>query len=220
MWEQVKAEDVDLILQRIFGTALESNGFQPSSRRRWNRSRVPGMRDLFEVAALKGATLSPRWGFSLDFAPHVTPGGVKWHRTGKSAIFDIVDDPVDITSPYEINQSPFSMFTMNGFAFLEKAAIGSAEASLREATKFWEQVHGESDIIRVADRLRTRPAIRFGFYNYVQQPLALAFTLSRVGRLEEARTELQKASAYATATPAIRSRLEALLHDAAGKGAA
>lgn len=179
---------------------------------------MPGIRDLFEVAALKGATLSPRWGFSLEYVPHVTAGGIKWHRTEKSAIFDIVDDPVDITSPNEINQSPFSMFTMDGTVFLEKAAIGSAEASVKESTKFWELVHSESDIIRVAEMLRSRPVIRFGFYNYVQQPMALAFTLARVGQLEEARTELQSAHGYATATPEIRSTLEALLNNAAGRG--
>jgi hypothetical protein len=134
MWEQVKADEVDLLLQRIFGGALECIGFQPSSRRRWCRSRVPGMRDLFEVAALKGATLSPRWGFSLDYAPHLTPGGV------------------------------------NGL----------------------------------------------GFYNYVQSPMALAFTLARVGRLEDARKELREAYAYAAATPIVRSRLDALLGNAIG----
>jgi hypothetical protein len=107
-WEQVKAEDVDLILQRQFGSALERLGFQPSSRRRWSRSRVPEMRDLFEVITLKGATLSPRWGFSLDLAPHVTPAGVKWHRTAKSAMFDVVDDPIDTTPVEDLELSPCS----------------------------------------------------------------------------------------------------------------
>ena len=131
MWEQVKAEDVNLILQHQFASALERIGFQRSSRRRWWRSRVPEMRDLFEVTALKGATLSPRWGFSLDFAPHVTPAGVKWHRTAKSAIFDVVDDPIDTTRVEDLELSPLFMFTMHGSARLKRTAVASAEASLR-----------------------------------------------------------------------------------------
>ena len=39
MWEQVQAEDVDRVLQRSFGSALERIGFQPSSRRRWSSTR-------------------------------------------------------------------------------------------------------------------------------------------------------------------------------------
>lgn len=36
------------------------------------------------------------WGFSLDFVPHVTTGGeTKWHRTPKSARFDLVYRPID-----------------------------------------------------------------------------------------------------------------------------
>ena len=215
MWEQVKAEDVDLLLQRQFGSALERIGFEPSSSRRWSRSRVPDIRDLFEVTTLKGATLSPRWGFSLDFAPHVTPAGVKWHRTAKSAMFDVVDDPVDTTRVEDLELSPPFMFTMQGTAHLERAAVASAEASLGEATRFWEQVHDERDLLRMVEMFRSRPVVRFGFDNYVQHPVALAFTLARVGRVEDARTELQRAHAYSTGSAAVRSRLDQLLENAA-----
>jgi hypothetical protein len=218
MWEPVAAEQVDLILQRQFGSALERIGFQPTSRRRWSRSRAPDMRDLFEVTTIKGATLSPRWGFSLDFCPHVTAAGVKWHRTAKSAMFDVVDDPIDTTRVEDLELNPLFMFTMHGSARLEQAAVASAEASLRAATKFWEQVHDERDLLGVVEMLRSRPVVRFGFDNYVQHPVALAFTLARVGRVEDARTELQKAHAYSAGSAVVRSRLDRLLEDAAPRG--
>jgi hypothetical protein len=218
MWEQVKAEDVDRILQQTFGGALARIGFLPSARRRWSRNRVPEIRDVFEIQALKGATVSPRWGFSLDFVPHVAPRGVKWHRTAKSAMFDLVDDPCDTMDVKDRRMAPFPMSTLRGTNFLEQAAVASVEASLSQATKIWEQVHSDYDLIGVCEMLRSRQGVRFDF-KYIQQPLAFAFILARVGKVEEARLELPKAHAYSNASAAVRSRLDQLLEEAAVRSA-
>jgi hypothetical protein len=66
----------------------------PGRPRKWVRARPP-IRDLIEVVAMKGASLIPRWGISLDFVPHVQGDAIRWHRSDKSAIADIVYDPVD-----------------------------------------------------------------------------------------------------------------------------
>src|SRR5207249_9995879 len=39
---------------------------------------------------------------SLTFVPHVRNGHLRWHRTLKSAQFDVIDDPLDLALPESV----------------------------------------------------------------------------------------------------------------------
>jgi len=79
----------DAIIAAHLREYLPSLELTEMSARRWVDGSVPPVRRLFEMQLLKGAAMQACWGFSLDFVPHVSAGRVKWHRSDKTARFDI-----------------------------------------------------------------------------------------------------------------------------------
>ena len=59
------------------------------------------------------------------------------------------------------------------------------------AEAWWGGVSSLEDLLRLVEALRTRPHVRFGFDDYVQQPLALACLLAKLHQMERARAELR-----------------------------
>jgi hypothetical protein len=94
----IRAAEMDDLIQVHFGRPLEKRGFAPTGHRRWVRSRVVHVRDVFEFISL-GHSLNPRWGFSLDYCPTVYGDDLKWHRTAKGARIDVCYDPIDYVDP-------------------------------------------------------------------------------------------------------------------------
>src|SRR5260370_14023875 len=97
MSDFIPAREMDGIFANTFGTALSLCGFDQINRRKWVRSSRTPIRELFRITAMKGASFSPVWGFSLDFVPHFSGSTIRWHRSNKSAIFDLCYDPIDYT---------------------------------------------------------------------------------------------------------------------------
>jgi hypothetical protein len=82
-------------IDESIGAELSPLGFERIRPRRWVAAARPLVRSIFEFQALKGATYSARWGFSLDFVPLWHADGLKWKRTAKTANFDLCIDPID-----------------------------------------------------------------------------------------------------------------------------
>src|ERR1019366_1821763 len=96
---------LDAILADTLSPLLAQEGFvTPSHPRKWVRARPP-LRDLFEVVAMKGAAFVPRWAVSIDLVPHLQGDEIRWHRTDKGALADIVYDPVDFDPDWQVNWS-------------------------------------------------------------------------------------------------------------------
>jgi hypothetical protein len=74
---------------------VSAAGFEPVGPRRWVSCVNPPIRRIFEFQALKGATYSARWGFSLDFVSALRGGRLRWKRSSKAAAFDLCIDPID-----------------------------------------------------------------------------------------------------------------------------
>src|SRR5258708_10612223 len=68
-------------------TELAPMGFELVRPRRWVSGTKDSIRRIFEFQALKGATYSARWGFSLDFVPIARKGHLRWKRTPTGAEF-------------------------------------------------------------------------------------------------------------------------------------
>ncbi|MCX5512439.1 hypothetical protein [Kaistia algarum] len=64
--------------------------------RRWIGETSGGIRKILEFQAYRGEHYSARWGFSVDFVPRLTKGGLAWKRTSASARFDLCIDPIDV----------------------------------------------------------------------------------------------------------------------------
>jgi len=207
----VPAKRVDAILDSTFGAALRAAGFLEIRHRVWARTRIPEITDVFNIHALKGASLSPLWGFSIAFVPHVSAGKVKWHRTPKSARLDVRYDPMDFTRSKEGGDPVLD--TLYGESKLREQASALAPSITTQAASFWGGVKEVVDLRHVLQGLKKmdKEATRFGFYNYPGHPLALAFTHAKLGDRAAALDEFGRCPSFQNDPPDLRPALAAAL---------
>jgi hypothetical protein len=163
-------------LQSAFSTRLLSHGFEYQKDLKWVRSVNAPMRELIELYALKGASFAPRWGFSLDFVPHVASGRVRWHRTAKSAELDLIWDPLDFAGA-------------EGWTVSRICAPSDVPSQVREyARKVCDaalsDVERATEVAALPALYREwagRRSVRFSFLNYQQAAIGEAFVLARLG---------------------------------------
>jgi hypothetical protein len=207
----LKAAEVDAILRERLTELLQPSGFESvDGGRRWVRARPP-LRDVFELMAMKGASVSPRWGLSLDFVPHVKGDSIGSHATNKRAVLDITFDPNDTRGTH------FYLSTSHGAVGLQKDAATMLPVVVRSALD-WFASADEARLVTFieAHRRALEPSPRFKFENYPQHALALAFALMREGRSDEARATLEGALRERT-TAKTFARLVALLEKGAAR---
>ena len=181
-YQLLSATERDAIVARHLRDFLPSLGLTERAIRSWiDGSHFP-VRRLFEIQLLKGASMKANWGFSLDFVPHISGGRVRWHRTDKTAMLDVVLDPKDLHTPSYIH----------GPARLEEGLqrlLPEATARARESWRRGATFHGMLELIRDIQDKHTN---YFSYQNYIQLPLAYAFLLAKTGDSEAAKTELDK----------------------------
>jgi hypothetical protein len=175
--------DIAEAVGAAFDGPLRSIGFERVAPRRWVRSDRLPIRDLFVVGSLKSGMLTPLWGISLDFVPHISGRkAVRWHRTAQSADFDLRFDPVDV---YERN-TPAAEARCVLPAAAEPTAIADAlkkvaHVVVPEAVAFWKPLRSGADLPSAFREKQQRKTVRFGFWNYIQEPLAEAFVHAALG---------------------------------------
>jgi hypothetical protein len=179
------------------------------------RERIPEIRDMFQIQAIKGGQLSPRWGFSLVFVPHVKNGRLAWHRTVKSAQFDVIDDPLDLTLP---ETAPSLLLSCNhGPETLHMQASTLAPFAIAQADRFWQRVSSLQDLRLVFFELKARTGIRFDFYSYISHPVAFAFTLAKLGERASGQEELPRFIHFREGTTRLREQLLAAFDQASSQ---
>jgi hypothetical protein len=180
----IPSEPADFQPAAVFKGAIASaldhellpHGFEQVKPFKWVRSTKPDIRDLVEVYALKSAAIAPRWGFSLDFVPHVSSGRVAWHRTAKSSMLDLVWDPLDYAGVEGWTQSRFvAASELPRLAELFAAKVSNA------ALNDLARARHISDLPALYREWAARPCVRFSIKNYIQAPLGEAFVLKRLG---------------------------------------
>ena len=210
----IPIEEFNQGIGRTLGSALSDHGFELVAPRRWVRSSRAPIRDILEVQALKGVSYCPKWGFSLDFVPHVTAGGdTKWHRTPKSARFDFVYWPID----YALRESEARDWSVSPVATREELQEDLARVTrmvMAEAIPFWERVRGIEDLPSLYREHRRHPPAGLSFLNFPQQVLAAAFVFARSGD-GAGREELAEYIRAYEVGPEAAKRLEDLLERAA-----
>ena len=181
----ITAKEMDELIQTFFGNELEANGFNKVNTRRWVRSRIQEIRDVFEFVSI-GHSLNPRWGFSLDFCPDVKGDSLKWHRTEKSARMDVVHDPIDyVFAPSD----EFDAWLLPKTQSKQETVINAQDVAgraLPQALMWFAQVNSLQELEIVLNNKRSEKARRFGFNNYTQQPLSLVLVQARLGNVKNA----------------------------------
>jgi hypothetical protein len=185
MFEQVPAAEMDVLAREVFGGPLAELAFEEVASRKWVRSAKAPIREIVQLGRGRGGMLVPKWGYSIDFVPHVASGKVRWHRTAKGAVFDLCYDPWDYEL-IKLTDRRWVIPAMLGLAESRAAATKVQAEVMAESARFFDSVQTIADLPAAFEAKRQRPYLRFGLLNYVQEPLAYAFTLAALGRLTDA----------------------------------
>ena len=181
-FQLLSATERDEIVASHLREHLPSLGLTEITPRRWIDGSQPPVRRLFELHLLKGAGIKVCWGFSLDFVPHISGGCVRWHRSDKTALLDLMIDPKDLP---QLTYIYGSAHLADGLRGLLPQAISRAQVSWRRGANF----HGMLDIIR---EIRGRHTNCFGYCNYTQLPLTYSLLSAKIGDLKTAESELDQ----------------------------
>jgi hypothetical protein len=130
----------------------------------------------------KGAGIMASWGFSLDFVPHIAAGRVRWHRTDKTALLDL------LISPKDLHQA-CSLFGAKRLATDFELMLPKAVADAKRDWTRGATYPGMLGIIKEIRELRTN---YWPYENLTQMPLAFAFLSAKVGEREPAERALEK----------------------------
>lgn len=176
----LSAAERDAIVATHLRACLPPLGLTEVQVRKWVDGSQPPVRRVFELQLLKGAGLKACWGFSLDFVPHLSGGHVRWHRSDKAAMLDLIVDPKDLVQPSFL-WGPAHL--EEGLRELLPEAVARAEDTWRRGASF----EGMLDIIR---GLREGHTNCFGYKSYTQLPIAYAMLCAKTGDLAAAEREL------------------------------
>lgn len=180
----VNLEVAHRVISPVVDAALNARGFEVVAPLKWVRFDESPIRQIFSFLAWKGGVIAPRWGLSIDFVPHVSGSSVRWHRTNKSALFDLAVDARD---------RDLDISLIRGERFVAEKSSTVVEAAIARADEFWRRVNSVEDVVGALEWLRSYVSNGgLGFYNYAQHPIALAFVLARTGDADGARRELDR----------------------------
>ncbi|MBT8454907.1 MAG: hypothetical protein HKO95_01295 [Rhodobacteraceae bacterium] len=187
-------------------------GFERFSRMEWveTASSDVGARRMFALMAFKGGKVIPAWGYSFDYVPHVAGDTVHWHRTPKSAIFDLWQE-----APY----GKMDLSLLMGLPALEAELPRTVKQAKAAATSFWKPRPALADLPGLFQNVEAAraKAKQFGFDMLVQPRLAWAFTLARTGERARADDMLADWMEKRKLADPTRQRLEALLRATGSK---
>jgi hypothetical protein len=161
---------------------LEPLGLRQAAPRRWVDGSKAPVRKLFELQLLKGATFKACWGFSLDFVPGISGRTIRWHRSDKAAMLDVIVDP------QESHRACF-LYGPARFRSDLNALFPSAVAG---AVRDWKRGATYVGMLELILDIRHQRTNCFDYHNYTQLPLAFAFLSARVGNLPVAERELEE----------------------------
>lgn len=177
---QLPVERIDEWFHIAYRHELEPHGFERVGTRRWVRNTKVPVREGVQVIAVKGYAFCPTWFVSLDPVPHVTSTGqIKWHRTARTARPDLLIDPFDEPSAFDVDA-----LVVSGFQTAEDAkdAIkASTKVAVPHALRWFDRIDDLPSLMSLYEVVRSRPVARFGFDNYTQARLSYAFVLRAAG---------------------------------------
>ena len=177
---QLPVHKIDEWFHIAYRYELEGKGFERVGTRRWVRSSKAPVREGIKVTATKGYSFVPTWFVSLDPVPHVTSTGqVKWHDTTSNARPDLLIDPLDERSAYDIDRLIVS--GMQTATDAKNAIKTSTKTAVPVALAWFDRIGDLPSLVSLYEEARARPVVRFGFDNFTQARLSYAFVLRAAG---------------------------------------
>lgn len=169
---------------------LADRGFVQVSPGTFCREVGPSLVHMVKLEAPKGGIYAPRWGVSLSFVPHAWNPKARYHRTLKSARLDLFE-----RHPKSINRIKSELWDVGAISVLHGDAY--MRATLRSMWSDYEPsitdwfVHA-IDLESCLEIAREQTASGDWTYrtHYPSPRLVLAFLLAKLGRNDEAKSEL------------------------------
>lgn len=168
-------------------------GLSPLTPKQYAAYAAPDIVRVLELSPTKGASYHVRWGLSLSYFPHKWNPKLRWHRTLKSSRFDVWETPSDYLGLQRMHwreQERFLVGRLNGETFLRKQLEemwGLLAPGIRE---WFGSTMALSGVLRALDAQLARKGA--SSHHFPRPPLVRAFTLSRIGRNQEARLALKE----------------------------
>lgn len=201
-YELLGAAERDAIVASHLRKNLQPLGLTEISPRAWiDGSCLPAKR-MFQLLLLKGASMRARWGFSLDFVPHISAGRIRWHRTNRTAILDVIVDPTEKTLP--------RLSFIHGTARLHDDLQRLLPVAVEKAKETWRRGETERGLLALVQEIRDRNINCFPFDIYTQLPLAYAFLSAKFGDLASAEDELDCYAERSKLDDAVAAKLKKL----------
>lgn len=204
----LRASERDAIVASHLNPRLRALGFVQVTPRRWVDGSAPPIRRLFEMRLLKGAAMEPAWGFSLDFVPHFSNGKVCWHRSNRSAKFDV---------PVEMKSRSYASF-LHGADRLNYDLERQLPVALERAQDTWSLGSNPAGVLHILREIRERRIGYFYVYFDEQLPLTSMFLSAKIGDLAGAQAELEAYAAKYELAEAVSAKLAKHLREVAAAG--
>lgn len=171
---------------------------------------------VLELFATQGASYYVRWGVSLAYVPHKWNPKLRWHRTLKSARFDIWESPYEyfeLENAHWREQERFLADRLHGETYLRKQ-MKEMWTVLAPAVQDWfTSTTTLPGVMRAIDRQTERTGA--SSHHSPSPSLVRAFTLARTGEMNVARRVLDEYFDATVADAVDRENLSAALESIA-----
>lgn len=209
-------QDIARVVFDPFNEALLELGFERASHKLWVR------RDLAPICHISsleryGSTgwgIAANFGLSLDFVPHVAAGTVKWHRTAKSARYDL---RVNTKSRW------LGVTTFENLATIQEEVDFMMPRALKMACGFWEQAKSIEEVANRFDwsegRFLRSWKHKLPYSAFIKPSPADAFLAAKLGchskavRLLDEWLETERITQKYEINPEVPSKLQKLLRE-------
>jgi len=201
----LSAAERDAIVVSVVAPRLKPLGFVEVAPRFWVDGSAAPARRVFEIGLLKGASMIARWGFSLDFAPHLSRRRIAWRRSNRAAQLDVCLDS---------GRDRASFFY--GAEWWSRDMGRLADTAIGQAQETWQRGSTWPGMFDLAREIRERE-INSMFVGFrTQLPLAVMFLTAKVGDLAQARAELDAYVRERELPDAVAAKLAKRLDEVAG----
>lgn len=181
------------------GSKILSDDFQPVSSGLYGRPHSRDITHLLKLNRLKGGAYAIIWGLSLSYVPEQWKKRVRWHRTLKSSHLDLYEQPWECFPPRGWRSSlDLYLEFLHGETYLEET-LSTAWAKLSPRINTWFETMTSIEAVAAMahEQMNDGRQIR-----HLPDPtIVYAFSLARLGRLQEARNSLGKFLSQSQAQP-------------------
>lgn len=176
----------------------------------------PEIVHVLKLYATKGASYHVRWGVSLGYMPHKWNPVLRWHKTLKSARFDVWENAfeyLDLDEKHWREREGFLVSRLNGEIFLREQMNEMWTRLVTVIREWFASTNTLSGVLWAIDRQIER--MGGSSHHFPPPSLVRIFTLCRIGDIQKARLDLRAYFQDSGADSVDRNNLTAALESVA-----